>query len=221
MPKQTVIPSLPGYVWDTRFGSGRYRIILPDGRLGALVSRDEIVSVVRNLHDASAARFGLLAQDAVAGRIAVADFQQAMMLELKHLYNASSALAVGGYNKMTAVEWGRNGQILRGEYAYLAGFAQDIADGKLTPAQADARARLYAGKAYSRFWAEHSLQQQAAGYTQERWNTAADERVCTGGERAGCQGLGDLGWVAIGTLPNPGDGSTQCLGACRCDKEFR
>lgn len=221
MPNPPWFESLPGYAWDNRFRGGRYRIILPDGRLGALVSRDEIVAVVRNLHDASAARFGLLAQDAVAGRITAADFQQAMMLELKHLYNASSALAVGGYNRMTAVEWGRNGQILRSEYGYLAGFAQDIADGKLSPAQADARARLYAGKAYSRFWAEHSLQQQAAGFTEERWNTAADERVCTGGERAGCQGLGELGWVAIGTLPNPGDGSTECLGACRCDKEFR
>jgi hypothetical protein len=200
---------------------GRYRVILPDGRLGALVSRETIVGLIRDVHDASAARFGLLAQDAVAGRITAADFQQAMMLELRHLYNASSALAVGGYGNMTAVEWGRNGQILRGEYQYLAGFAADIADGKLSPAQADARARLYAGKAYSRFWAEHGLQQQAAGFTEERWNTAADERVCTDGERLGCQGLGQLGWVPIGTLPNPGDGSTQCLGACRCAKEYR
>jgi hypothetical protein len=200
---------------------GRYRVILPDGRLGALVARDTIVGLIRDVHDASSARFGLLAQDAVAGLITPADFQQAMMLELRHLYNASSALAVGGYNNMTAVEWGRNGQILRGEYAYLAGFAQDIADGKLTPAQADARARLYAGKAYSRFWAEHSLQQLVAGFTEERWNTAADERVCTGGMRLGCQGLGELGWVPAGTLPNPGDGSTVCLGACRCAKEYR
>jgi hypothetical protein len=200
---------------------GRYRVVLPDGRLGALVSRDEIVRLIKDVHDASASRFGLLAQDAVAGRITAADFQQAMMLELRHLYNASSALAVGGYNNMTAVEWGRNGQILRGEYQYLVGFAQDIADGKLSPAQADARARLYAGKAYSRFWAENTLQQQAAGFTKERWNTAADERVCTGGMRLGCAGLGELGWVQAGTLPNPGDGSTECLGACRCDKEYR
>jgi hypothetical protein len=221
MPKSPWFETLPGYAWDTRMKGGRYRVILPDGRLGALVARDTIVGLIRDVHDASAARFGLLAQDAVAGLITPADFQQAMMLELRHLYNASSALAVGGYNNMTAVEWGRNGQILRGEYAYLAGFAQDIADGKLTPAQADARARLYAGKAYSRFWAEHTLTQQAAGFTEERWNTAADERVCEGGNRLGCAGLGALGWVPIGTLPNPGDGSTECLGACRCDKEYR
>lgn len=221
MPKQPWFEALPGYAWDTRMKGGRYRLILPDGRLGPLVARDEIIRLVKDLHDASATRFGLLAQDAVAGRITASDFQQAMMLELRHLYNASSALAVGGYNKMTAVEWGRNGQILREEYRYLAGFAQDIADGKLTPAQADARARLYAGKAYSRFWAENSLVQVRAGFAEEQWVTAADERVCHDGERLGCNELGQLGWVIIDTLPNPGDGSTECLGACRCEKEYR
>lgn len=218
MPK--LLPGLPGYTWDTRMSGGRYRVLLPDGRLGALVSADTIRGLVRDLHDASAERFALLAQDAVAGLILPADFQEAMTRELRHLYNASSALAVGGYNNMTSVEYGRNGQILRGEYQALAGFAQDIADGKLTPAQAAARAKLYAGKAYSRFWAEHSLQQANSGATTEQWITAADERVCTGGERLGCNELGALGPQPIGTLPNPGDGSTECLGACRCSKEY-
>jgi hypothetical protein len=227
MPKQSWFEALPGYAWDTRLGStGRYRVILPDGRLGAIVSAESLTKLVRELHDASATRFGLLAQDAVLGKITPADFQAAMMTELRHLYNASSALAVGGYNHMTSVEYGRNGQILRGEYRYLAGFAQAIANGDVSLAQADARARLYAGKAYSRFWAEHSLQQEQAGMDEERWITAEDERVCTtavsfGDVLSGCRQLGEMGWVPIGTLPAPGAGLTPCLGSCRCTKEAR
>ena len=224
MPKQQWFTSLPGFAWDKRLGStGRYRVILPDGRLGAIVSADSLTNLVRELHDASGARFGALAQDAVLGKITPADFQAAMMTELRHLYNASSALAVGGYNHMTSVEYGRNGQILRGEYRFLAGFAQAIANGDVSLAQADARARLYVGRAYSRFWSEFSLQQIQGGMDEERWNTQEDERVCHTSKdgKIGCVELGDLGWVRIGTLPAPGANEQPCGGACRCSKSFR
>jgi hypothetical protein len=209
--------SLPGYMWDDRMAGGRYR-----DASGRLVSAETIRALLVDIHDASASRFAALARDAVEGHIGAAHFQRAMMVELRHLYNATSALAVGGYSRMTFAEYGRNGQILRQEYRYLAGFAQDIADGKLSVAQAEARARLYAGKAYSRYWDEISRVYQRSGAGEERWVTAADELVCHDGkDRMGCAELGQRGWVPIGTLPNPGDGSTTCLGACRCHKEFR
>jgi hypothetical protein len=195
---------------------GRYRTIDADGKLGKLVARDDITGLVRDLSNKSAERFGQLAQDAVNGLITPADFQAVMQEELRNLYNASSALGAGGWDRLGSVEWGRNGQILRGEYQYLAGFAQDIADGKLTEAQAIARASLYSGKAYSRFWAEDKIVQQEGGKQFETW-------MDTGlpGECEDCANLAGQGTVPIGTLGTvPGAGETACGGHCRCEIEY-
>lgn len=210
--------ALPGYVWDTRMRGGRYRTIGPEGRLGPLVSRQTLVDDLRNIHDASAARFGNLAVDAVNGAISPAEFQRVLMGELKNLYNASSALARGGWSQMDAASFGRNGQILRGEYGHLAGFAQDIAAGRVSEAQAAARAKLYVGKAYSRYWSEDALQRRASGaYREERWNDTGDNRECHD-----CERLAGQGWVPIGSLGTvPGAGDTDCGGACRCEIEYR
>lgn len=227
MPSQSrnTRAELPGYAFDPRLGgTGRYRHVLPDGRLGRIVSRSEIIGLLRDVSDASGAKFAGMARAAVEGRITASEFFRAMQGELRALYNATSALAVGGWNKMGPVEWGRNGRILGlgtkeypvGEYTSLAKFAQAIANGELTPAQAAARARLYAGKAYSRFWAEDRLQQIAAGMVEERWDDTGDERECDS-----CRALAARGWVPIGTLPSPGDGTTPCLGNCRCRLRYR
>lgn len=211
--------NIPGYVWDEE--AGLYRKLDKKGKKDEWIAFLILVAILIDLHDRAADRFSLLVEDALEGRILVVDLQQALMLELRHLYNASSALAVGGYGNMTTAEFERNALILRGEYRYMVGFMRDLMSGKLTLAQADARVRLYAGKAYSRFWFEHTRRQRIKGKIEERWITRHDERVCHTQDRQGCAELGALGWVPIGSLPNPGDGTTQCLGACRCRKEYR
>jgi hypothetical protein len=203
--------ALPGYVFDERMRGGRYRVQNPDGSLGRLVSQKSIAADVRSLHEASAARFAGLARAAQAGDILPADFQRAMMSELKDLHNATAALAHGGWSGMDSAAWGRNGQILRDEYKFLAGFAQDLADGKLTAAQADARARLYVDGAYARYWAE-DLRVKAGQYAEERFVTVGDDRVCRI-----CRGEERRGWGPIGSRALPGD----LHAGCRCEKDYR
>lgn len=227
MPNDPLRASLPGYIWDQRLGNGtgRYRHVLSDGRLGRIVSRDEIVGLLRDVSDASGAKFAGLARAAVEGRITPAEFFRAMQGELRALYNSTSALAVGGWNKMGPVEWGRNGRILGlgtkeypvGEYTSLAKFAQAIANGELTPAQAEARARLYAGKAYARYWQEDQLLRLAGGQYEVLWEDVGDEREC-----GRCPELAAMGWVEIGAHGTvPGAGATPCLGHCRCRLRYR
>lgn len=214
MPKPPLKTAPPGYVFDTRLaGGGRYRILMADGRLGRMVSASDLTDLARNMADSLSDRMALLAQDAVEGRITPAVFQQAMVSELRNAYNANAALGIGGFQRMTAEAYGRNGGILQGEYQHLARFAQDIADGKLTVAQAQARARLYGGKAYSRYTDEAQRRARESGeYTQERWGpTVGDDRVC-----GDCTKFEGLGWQVLGTFPAPGSGGTSCLGACRC-----
>lgn len=220
MPVPRLKAAPPGYVFDTRMaGGGRYRRVLADGRLGKMVSVNDITDQARDMADALSDRLALLAQDAVKGDISPAAFQQAMKSELRNAYNANAALGKGGFQRMTAVEYGRNGGILQREYQYLTGFAQDIADGKVTEAQAAARARMYGGKAYSRYTDEEARRKRESGeFTQEKWGpTVGDERVCTTADGLlGCSEREAMSWQPIGTHPAPASGRTPCIGACRC-----
>ena len=56
---------------------GRYRRVLPDGRLGQLVSRAEIIGGLRTLNANSARLLADLAEDVVAGYLLPQDFEQA------------------------------------------------------------------------------------------------------------------------------------------------
>jgi hypothetical protein len=212
--------ALPGYVFDLRMGNGagRYRHILADGRLGRLVSRDEIVGLLRQVSDASGERFAGLARAAVEGRISSAELYRTMQAELRGLYSATSALARGGWSQMTPVEHGRNGQILRGEYVYLRGLCEAIANGELTEAQAAARAASYAGRGYSRFWDEDQRLRLASGrFTEELWEDTKGPNECNG-----CPQLAAMGWTPIGghgTVPGAGD--TPCGGNCLCGLRYR
>jgi len=116
--------------------------------------------------------------------------------------------------------WGRNGQILRYEYAYWRDFMREImADGAVwTDKALRARVALYIGKAFSRYWAEDRLQKlNDLDFTEERWYDVADEAECDD-----CPAFAALNWVPLGTIKTvPGAGATECLGNCRCRMAYR
>ena len=70
---------------------------------------------------------------------------------LKQAYIAQYLVARGGRENMTQEDWGRLGGLLRNQYQYLNGFAQDLADGKLSQAQARIRAGMYLDSARQSF----------------------------------------------------------------------
>lgn len=203
--------SLPGYLWDAARGS--YRRVLPNGTLGSYVTRDEIVAGLRQIAAASETLLGNLAMAVARGELTQNDGVLAGAQLLKDLYNANSALARGGWSKMDAAAWGRNGQILRGEYAYWKNFMAAVARGELSEAQIRARAALYVNKAYSRFFAEDRLLKlQDSSLTWESWLDTGGENECSD-----CLALAALGRVPIGTFKTvPGAGQTRCLSNCRC-----
>ena len=200
--------ALPGYAWDPRMGSGRYRVLKADGSLGRLVSQQQIVNELRVLHERSALQLGRLARLAVAGDISPATFQITMMQELKSLHNASAALANGGWSNVSKSTWGRNGRILRDEYRALAGFARDIDRGIITADAAADRAALYTDNAYGRYWDE-SQRRARDTFSRQRIVTAQDEKVCSI-----CQAAEQQGWTPIGANNVP------LHLRCRCHIEY-
>jgi hypothetical protein len=77
------------------------------------------------------------------GDLTIQEWQSEMRTLLKDTYRAMYELAVGGRENMTQADYGRLGGILAEQYRYLDRFAADLAEGKLSLAQALYRARLY------------------------------------------------------------------------------
>lgn len=121
-----------------------------------------------------------LAEQAAKGTISPETFRAGMRELLRNVHGSEAIFGRGGVNAMTPADWGRLGQTLKGEYAYLEGFVTDITT--LTPEQAAARANLYMGGAVQSY------------------------------EKGVAASLGIEDSMPV----YPGDGSTRCLGNCRC-----
>lgn len=122
--------------------------------LGALVDlRDEFADKAMGESDK------LITQLMVDGDVTVQQWVGDMRDLLKNTYRAMYELAIGGRENMTQADYGRLGGILQEQYRYLDNFAADLAAGKLSPLQAQYRARMYIESATQAF--ERAL---AAGY---------------------------------------------------------
>lgn len=129
--------------------------------------------------------------------------------------NVTAAIAgKGGILRMGLQDWLRVTRQVRSEFDYLRSFAQDVADGKLSPAQIAARANLYSQHAQVSYWEANVSAKRQAGFTEERRVLGVAEHC------PDCVGYAAEGWVPIGTLPSPGDGSV-CRANCQCIKEYR
>jgi hypothetical protein len=135
-----------------------------------------------------AATLRVLTGQLYAGTANLAEWQAAVAGELRDAHVAHAVFGRGGRERMTSKAWGRVGGHLKDEYRWLGEFAQGIADGQVSLAQAQSRAAQYARatqQAYHREWA----------YEQDRPAWA---------------GLPPLNQV-------PRDGRTQCRGNCKCN----
>ena len=132
------------------------------------------------------------------------------------LFAAVGALTVGD---LEAVQL-----LLLVQLEYLDRFAQEIATGAVSKAEAGRRMRMYVNSARSAFWTVLDRVMRDAGYTQERWIAIGDRNTCSP-----CTDGDMMGWQPIGTFAEPGTGivlrnpTTECQGlsSCRCRKEYR
>lgn len=129
------------YQWEPDTGvSGRYR----DTRTGRFVNgrvvRAELDIYLTNSDDAAA----ILAQQLRDRGISLADWELAMRREIKRTHLNAIAMQRGGWANMTPADYGRAGQIIREQYAYLRNFANDISTGKQRlDGTLNVRAKLY------------------------------------------------------------------------------
>lgn len=77
--------------------------------------------------------------------ISVQDWEREMTTALRHLHTAQFVYGAGGLNAMTPADWERAAELVESQRVYLRAFAEDVAAGRLSEAQINARAKLYYG----------------------------------------------------------------------------
>ena len=198
---------LPGYTWARDVG--RYRA----NATGRFVARSDILGLLDGTLAQSERTINSLTTAVMEGRITPAVWQEQMRSELRRQVLSQTALGSGGWDRISQAGYGRAGADLRQLYARVSGTAADIADGKVTMAQATARANEYAGHARSHFYtAEREVAQPSAPNMM-----FIERRLLGGGGKtcADCVNFYNAGWQHEGLLPPPGADSV-CGGNCRC-----
>lgn len=202
------LASRAGYVWER--ATARYR----DKATGRFISEGTLVNLAESFTGFTQDNLTRITEQMTSGKLSLADWQRQFAQELKDSYIVNSQIGRGGRNTMTQSDYGRIGQRLRGEYRYLNNFAQEIADGKLSAAQIQARVDQYAAGTRKAYYDGRTAACKDGGFTEER-------RILHPAEHCDdCIGYASKGWQPIGTLPEPGE-SSQCRNNCKCEKEYR
>lgn len=188
---------------------GRYR----SGATGRFMARRDILSLTDAQITASEAHMSELTTAVMEGRISPAVWEEAMRTEAKRQVLSQTALGSGGWDRISQQSYGRAGADLRQLYGKISGTAQDIVDGNISMAQAQARANEYAGHGRSHFYSAEREKVRPSAPNM----VFLERRMLGGGGRtcADCVSFYDQGWQPFGLLPPPGADSV-CRGNCKC-----
>lgn len=209
-PKFRSNPLTPDYLWNEK--AGQYI----NKKTGKFVSRTVIRTELDQVIDASGKEMARLSTQLKVRSISLAEWQTAMMQQIKTTHLAGAAMQRGGWVQMTQSDYGRVGRIVRDQYAFLRDFAARIADGtQPLDGTLISNAELYgqAGRTtYYNFW---NTKMNDKGFDQVR--SVLDPGVkqhcdlCLSEAAKGFQKLSDM--IPIG--------SRICLSRDRCSVEYR
>jgi len=200
---------LPGFTFSR--SASRYR----DTSNGRFVAKQRITGLLEYRVDSATERIGNIIQGVAAKEIAPGAAQMMMRDELRRLSLSNAALGKGGIEQLNARDYGRVGQQLRDSYARMSNLLRDVESGKVSLPQALSRVEGYALDARRQFFAAQRDAMSASGRQFEEHRFLHARESCVD-----CIGYAQMGWVAAGTLPLPGERS-RCNSYCRCTVETR
>lgn len=189
--------------------SGRYR-----GVNGRFLSAKAVEALVDGRIDKLGRELRRFTSMLANGDITLDQWQGSVREALKLVHVQAAIIGNGGRETMGAADWGRIGQRLRVEYAYLQGFARDLLDGRVSYPMAAARIGLYAQSVRGSFWEGASIRQEKQGYSLMRRILDSQAKHCQD-----CLDYAARGMVSIGSLPLPGQ-RCACRSNCRCSVKY-
>lgn len=197
----------PDYRWNET--AGQYI-----NAAGRFVPRAEVRLALDGFLEGATNEARALAEQLRAGQVSLAEWQTAMMRQVKQVHLAAAAAEQGGWAQLTQADYGRVGQVVRAQYGYLDDFAGEIASGRQRlDGTLARRAQLYTQAGRGTFHQFERLSMLAQGVGQER------RRLAPADHCQDCVEYAAQGWQAIGSLPPIGD--SQCRQNCLCTFEYR
>jgi hypothetical protein len=148
------------------------------------------------------------------GDITLDQWQGSVREALKLVHVQAAIIGNGGRETMGAAEWGRIGQRLRVEYAFLQGFARDLLDGRVSYPMAAARIGLYAQSVRANYWEGVAIRSEKQGYSLMRRILDSQAKHCQS-----CLDYAARGVVPINSVPLPGQ-RCECRANCRCSVKY-
>ena len=206
---------LPGFTWATfaEANKTRYR----NTATGQFVSRATVHSLLEAQVSSAENRLGDLTRALFDGRVSPSTWQVTMRDELRRSHLQGAALGIGGIDRMSFVEYGRAGGLLRNDYARLTDLAQGVQDGTVTLPQALERVRGYVGNARISYY---EAERTALLNRQMPWDMLLIMIRDLGAAQhcADCSEYHAAGWSY--SLPSPGT-MCECSTHCRCGIRYR
>lgn len=198
------------FEWDER--TQRYRVISGSGK-GQFITKEAITTLEEKAIAASGSVITKYNNRLFNDEISLEEWQTGIVTELRDLHLQAYALGAGGWENLTKQDYANIKKTLDSEMEFFDKFSQEIADGKLSNAQIEARSQMYANKLHSVTEAGRLASHKKAGYkTESRHRTVTES--CSE-----CIQYESTGIVEIGTLPNPGE-ACSCHSNCKCYKQY-
>jgi hypothetical protein len=180
---------------------------------GQFVREKDVVRITEKAIEYELQAGNKITKDLLSGKINVSTWEQKTAQSIRNLAIYQYSLGIGGIKQM---DWRDHAEIsgkVNLQYQYLRGFSRDIIQGNLSEAQILARVQMYYNKT-RHFYEDGRLEGHARnGFLWERRVLAAFHSCDD------CVRYSGVGWVKIGTLPNPGE-NCQCRANCKCVKYY-
>ena len=190
--------------------AGRYR--RPNGQF---MSEKAVVALIDGRIDNLGKLLQRFTKMLADGDLTLEQWQESGREAIKTSHIQATVLGHGGRSGMGAAEYGRIGQKLRSEYRYLQNFASDILAGRVSPAMAIARVKLYAESVRGSYWQGATIRQEKQGYSMMRRILDSQAEHCDD-----CLRYAAMGLRPIGSLPLPGQ-RCECRSNCKCSIEYK
>jgi len=212
IPNITPDPLLPEYRYNQ--AAGRY--IASNGQFVSQITiRGELDKALDNVTD----RLVSLSRDFRNGVIDGRTWQIESMSLIKQVHLIGGALEKGGWANMTQSDFGRIGQIVRGEYAYFNNLIKQIESGQQRlDGTLDSRMRLYGQAGRGTYHTFERESRAIQGYDEVKRILHGRDN-CKASKRPGCIEEAARGFVPLDQMVMIGD--TTCLSNCRCSLVYR
>ena len=189
--------------------SGRYR-----GENGRFLSQKAIEALIDGRIGKLERQLKDFTQRLIDGSITVDQWQGSVREALKPAHIQATMVGAGGKAALSQADYGRIGQRLRGEYAYLQKFASSLLADRLSAPMALARVALYAESVRSSWWEGLSIRRAREGYSLMRRVLDSQAQHCQD-----CLAYSSRGMVPIGSIPLPGQ-RCACRVKCKCSVQY-